>query len=278
MGRARLVNMTSRTVRGCNIAYEYRGVGPDVVWAHGLTQSRALENVQPLIEWAGVEARVLRYDARGHGESDSTLELEGYTWEELAHDQLELTAALGTKTYVAGGASMGCATALHAAVLAPDRIGGLILVIPPTGWESRAAQSEVYEQGAEVVEAYGVEPLIKAGAVIAPPDPLADDPDYRTRRADGLRSWESDRLARAMRGAAGAQLPKRNNIAAIECPTLVLAWTGDATHPSETAEELGDLLPHAEVHIDSTADEVAAWPTLVANFLNPGRVNSDAYP
>lgn len=270
--------MTSRTVRGCKIAYERAGEGPDVAWGHGLTQSRALENAQPLIDWAGVEARVVRYDARGHGESDSTLDLDGYSWEELAQDQLELTTALGIDTYVAAGASMGCATALHAAVLAPDRINGLILVIPPTGWESRAAQSEVYEQGAKVVEAYGVEPLIKAGAVIAPPDPLVDDTGYRTRRADGLRSWDPDRLARAMRGAAGAQLPTRNQISAIECPTLVLAWTGDATHPAETATELGDLLPHAEVHINSTADEIADWTTLVADFLDPGRVNSDAYP
>jgi 3-oxoadipate enol-lactonase len=268
--------MTSRTVRGCKIACVQVGSGPDVVWGHGLTQTRALEDRQPFINWPAIEARVLRYDARGHGESDSTTDLTGYTWESLAQDQLALADEVGIGRYVAGGASMGCATALHAAVLAPERIAGLILVIPPTGWESRAAQAGVYEQGAKAVEAYGVEPVIKAGAAVAPPDPLIDDPNYRSRRADGLRSWDPVRLARAMRGAAGAQLPTRDEIASIACPTLVLAWTGDAVHPAETAVELARLLPHAEVHIDSTAEQLAAWTGRVEESLDTWRVDGNS--
>ena len=133
---------------------------------------------------------------------------------------------------------MGCATALHAAVTAPERVLGLVLVIPPTGWEARADQADVYEQGARVVEASGVEPLIRSGAAMPPPDPFVDDPDHRAHRAAGLRSWDPQRLAHAMRGATRAQLPDREQIAEITCPTLILAWTGDAVHPVATAEEL----------------------------------------
>lgn len=238
------------------------------MWGHGLTQDRELEDQQGLFDWSSAPATVLRYDARGHGESESTSDLDGYSWQQLGADQLELATAVGIDSYVAGGASMGCATALHAAVMAPERITGLVLVIPPTGWEARAGQADVYEQGAKAVEALGVEPLIKAGAAMPPPDPFVGDPDYRTRRAEGLRSWDPIRLAHAMRGATRAQLPDRDQIAAITCPTLILAWTGDAVHPVATAEELAALLPHADVHIASTFEDLTTWPSRVSGFVD----------
>lgn len=239
----------------------------DLVWGHGLTQSRALEDRRGLFDWAAIPASVLRYDARGHGESESTADLDGYSWEQLAHDQLELATELDIDAYIAGGASMGAATALHAAVLAPERILGLVLVIPPTGWEARAGQADVYEQGAKAVEAFGVEPLITAGALVAPPDPFLADPEYRSIRAEGLRSWDPARLAQAMRGATRAQLPDRERIATITCPTSILAWTGDPVHPVATAEQLGRLIPHAEVHLANTADDLTAWGGRVAEFV-----------
>jgi pimeloyl-ACP methyl ester carboxylesterase len=254
-------------VRGAEIAVETSGTGPAFVWGHGLTQSRELEDRRPLVDLAALDARVVRYDARGHGESDSTPGLTGYGWDELARDQLELTSALGIDRYVAAGASMGAATALHAAVIAPDRILGLVLVIPPTGWETRAEQIGVYEQGAALIESGGLERVIAAGALLAPPDPLIDDPDHATRRAEAMRSWDPQRLALAMRGATSAQLPTRAEIETISCPVLVLAWTGDPGHPVSTAAELARLLPHATVHVDSTSDAVASWTDHVAAFL-----------
>lgn len=255
-------------IRGAELAVEQTGAGIDVVWGHGLTQSRALEDRRPLIDLSSIPGRVTRYDARGHGESESTPDLDAYGWDELARDQLELTTALGIERYVAAGASMGAATALHAAVLAPDRIGALVLVIPPTGWETRAEQAALYETGASVLETHGVERLIAAGALVAPPDPLVDDPEFHVRRAQAMRSWDPARLAHAMRGATRAQLPSRDQIGTIVCPALVLAWTGDAGHPVSTAEELQHLLPRAEVHIDATLDGVIGWTRRVADFVS----------
>lgn len=238
------------------------------MWGHGLTQSRELEDRQGVFDWSSVRATVLRYDARGHGDSASTPDLDEYGWSELARDQLMLTALLDIDTYVAAGASMGAATALHATVLAPERIRGLVLVIPPTGWEARSEQADLYEQGANAVEAFGVEPLITAGALVAPPDPFVGDPEYRTRRAAGLRSWDPVRLARAMRGATRAQLPDREQISKIACPTLILAWTGDPVHPLATADELSRLIPHASQHVASTADDLDGWTGLIAGFVH----------
>ena len=275
--------MTSVRVRGCDIEFQKSGSGPDLVWGHGLGQSRELEDRRQMIDWAAVPASVIRYDARGHGTSESTDDLDGYRWDQLALDQLALTDQLGIDRYIAAGASMGCATALHAAVVAPDRIRGLVLVIPPTGWESRAAQTDMYEAGANIVETQGVEPVIRAGALTPPPDPFADDPDFRELGAEGMRSWDPERLARVMRGAARAQLPDRDQIARIRCPTLILAWTGDAVHPTSTARELARLIPGADTHVASTATDLETWAALVGRFVgrvegsDPGRIDGDPH-
>jgi pimeloyl-ACP methyl ester carboxylesterase len=275
--------MTSIRVRGCAIEVDRSGAGPDLIWAHGLGQSRELEDRRAMFDWTGVGASVVRYDARGHGGSESTVDLDSYGWDQLALDQLALADELGIDRYVAAGASMGCATALHAAVTAPERIRGLVLVIPPTGWETRAAQTDMYEAGAQVVETHGVEPVIRASALTPPPDPFADDPLFSELRADAMRSWDPERLTRVMRGAARAQLPERDAISRIECPSLVLAWTGDAVHPTSTADELARLMPGSETHLASTAEDVQSWSSLVAGFVqrversDPWRVDDDTH-
>ncbi len=255
------------TIRGAEIAYEIGGCGPDVIWAHGLSQSRATEYALPLVDWSQVDARLLRYDARGHGMSESTRDLDGYSWDQLARDQLALADYVGFGRYVCAGASMGCGTALWAAVHDPDRIAKLLLVIPPTGWETRAEQAELWETIGQLIETHGVEAMIEARADIAPPDPLVDDPGHRERQARALRSWAPERLALVMRGAGKADLPPRAAVASISAPALILAWTGDVVHPMATADELARLMPNATIQRASTRTELDSWTGLAAAFI-----------
>lgn len=255
------------TVRGAELAWERSGDGPDLIWGHGLSMNRASDDEMALLDWGRLPVRVLRYDARGHGESESTADLEGYSWAELALDQVALADALGLDSFIAAGASMGCGTALHVASVAPERVDRLVLVIPPTGWETRAAQADQWEQSAQIIETRGVETLIAARAQLDPPDPYVGDEVRRERQAAWTRSWDPSRLAHVMRGATRANLPERDAIAKIGAPTLILAWTGDPIHPVTTVDELSVLLPHAEVSIASTAAELATWTDRVAAFL-----------
>lgn len=257
----------STTIGEAVVVHERSGDGRDMIWGHGLTQNRRLEDDAGLFDWSGTPARLLRYDARGHGDTTSTPDLAAYTWAALAQDQLDLADALGIDSFVSGGASMGCATALHAATIQSDRIDALVLVIPPTGWETRAAQVDTYLAGADAIEQRGVEVVIAARAAIAPPDPFADDPSYHERQATGLRSWDPIRLATAFRGAARADLPERDEIAGLSQPALILAWSGDAGHPVSTAEELDQLLPQSTMHIAATSNEVEKWPAIVSEFI-----------
>jgi pimeloyl-ACP methyl ester carboxylesterase len=252
------------------IAYEELGAGlPPVVWGHGLTSSRAAEDRNQLVDFTAltVLTSVLRYDARGHGESQLSSDLAGYGWAEMARDQLALTDHLGYAQYIACGASLGAATALHAIATAPERIVGLVLVIPPTAWDTRSAQVDLYESMAALVERRGADALARAAAALPPPDPLLGREDWRDGRLRTLRAADPVRLATVFKGAATADLPSREQIAAIGVPALVLTWSGDTGHPVSTARELGDLIPHAQVSVASTYDEFASWTDRICEFV-----------
>ncbi len=159
-------------VRGGPLAYDEVGSGRGFLWGHGLSSSRAEEDTTGLLgawPFPGDEARRVRYDARGHGGSPGPADPAAYRWDELARDQLGLADALGIGTYVAAGASMGCATALHAAVLAPERVDALVLVIPPTAWVSRPAQRALYEAGADLIDGEGLAAFAEVSAQAPPP-------------------------------------------------------------------------------------------------------------
>lgn len=260
---------STASVRGVDLVYDLRGNGPDLVWGHGLTSSMTAEDEFGLLDWSRLRLghRVLRYDARGHGGSASSPEPETHHWRELARDQLALADHLGIGRYVAAGASMGSATALHAAVLAPDRLRALVLVVPPTAWSTRAAQTDVYVAMADLVEAGDHATLLRAAATTPPPDPFVDDQRWRERFPEVLRTSDPIELACVLRGAARADLPAPDQVAAIGLPTLILAWTGDPGHPATTAARLQELMPHAELALATTPTGVAAWTERLVAFL-----------
>lgn len=263
------VESGTTVVGDIEIAHEVRGSGPAVVWGHGLTSSMVSEDELGLIDWRAVAAthRLVRYDARGHGASGSTEAPASYSWQQLAIDQLGLLDTLGIEEYVAGGASMGAATALHAAVSAPERIRAMVLMIPPTGWATRAAQAGRYRAIADLVEAGDHKTLLTAAAAIPPPDPLADEPRWTNRFAELLATADPIRLARVFRGATTADLPAEDAVAAIDVPVLILAWTGDPGHPASAAARLQELMPHADLALAATPDGLRTWTARIAEFL-----------
>jgi pimeloyl-ACP methyl ester carboxylesterase len=162
---------------------------------------------------------------------------------------------------------MGCGTALHAAVLGRERVRALVLALPPTGWEARAAQAATWELIAKMIEDQGVEALVTSRAELEPPDPYKGDTQRRDQQASAVRAWDPGRLALVMRGATEANLPERAALAQIGVPALILAWTGDPIHPVSTAEELAALIPDAELHVASTASDMDDWTAHTNTFL-----------
>ncbi|MDQ4133845.1 MAG: alpha/beta hydrolase [Actinomycetota bacterium] len=227
------------------------------VWAHGLGSSVAHEDAQGLFDWAPVYqvAKVVRYDARGHGETPAIqFDDRAYRWPAGVDDMLR---AVESGPFVAGGAGMGCATALYTALRAPRRAHGLVLMTPPVAWEARAEEARRYEAAARMVEEHGVAAWLES---------LGDEvaPSWR----ESVLAMEEKVLPGLLRGAAVSDLPTREEVRSIVMPALVLARTGDPGHPVAVAEELADLLVLSELHVADKADSVRAWPGLVRDFLN----------
>lgn len=258
--------MTDRllTRPGSQTAYSVEGSGPLVVSAHGLTMSRAAvaaagQSFAPLAQRGRT---VVEYDARGHGRSTGRPLADDYTWPALADDLLALLDEVSPGAAVdAVGASMGCATILHAVVSAPERFRRLVLVIPPTAWETRAAIASGYEMQARLVEQKGIDGLMAFSAGFPNPPALPADLVLRPDISEEL-------LPTVFRGAALSDLPPRARLAGIAQPTLILAWAGDPGHPLSTSDELLAVLPDAELRVAESPDDVDDWVDLADEFLS----------
>ena len=117
---------------------------------------------------------------------------------------------------------------------------------------------------ADLIEGGRLESVLAAGRELPPPDPFVGLERWADRSAPRLRGFEPVRLATLFRGAAGADLPAPDQIAALDIPTLILAWTGDPGHPASTAERLAELLP--EVDAQAVVD-IACGQGIVARYL-----------
>jgi len=247
------------------LSHEVLGHGPAFVWGHGLTSSRASEDKLPLLRWATITdagRQVVRYDAAGHGQTGGPPEASAYEWPQLATDLLALLDELGLDRVDVGGASMGCATTLHAAVRTPDRFDRLVLVIPPTAWETRAEQGDIYRAGAELAEQHGKDAWLAAAAE-APRIPLFADLPPTPPAADipePLLPW-------VLRGAAASDLPSPDEIAGLPHAALILAWAGDPGHPESTAERLHELIADSELRVATTLEDLFTWSAAIADFL-----------
>jgi pimeloyl-ACP methyl ester carboxylesterase len=257
-------------VRGVELAVESSGDGTPVLWGHGLTSSMASEAVMGL----GLSSmpdgyRLVRYDARGHGESGASADPEDYGYPSLAADQLALADALGIDRFVTGGMSMGTGTALHVAVRAPERVRALVLGLPPTGWEGRAARGAEYRDRGRLLREEGREALLDQvmGESLAPIfEPFAEAVEAGIR--ERYESYDVEVLAPLLTGIGASDLPDPEAIAELTMPVLVLAWKGDPVHPEATAVRLQELLPQAEVVIADDLKQVLGWRDRAVAFLD----------
>jgi 2-hydroxy-6-oxonona-2,4-dienedioate hydrolase len=117
-------------VEGLGLHYQQLGRlapdGRDLVLVHGLAADLAFWylGAAPYLAAAGGD-RITMYDLRGHGLSDTAD--HGYTTAALARELLALLDRLRLRRTVLIGHSYGAAIALHAAVLNPPRVAGVVI-------------------------------------------------------------------------------------------------------------------------------------------------------
>ena len=166
---------------------------------------------------------------------------------------------------------MGCATSIYAALQAPERIRGLVLMCPPTGWESRPEQAAMYRKMAQIGGLLGGKLLARLlGTRLANMLPawlLEGRPEAVDAISIGISAQSRKTLKNLFRGAAQTDLPEHNSVASLTMPILILAWSDDPAHPLSTARTLHDLLPDSTLVIARSYADLQKWPELVQQFL-----------
>jgi sigma-B regulation protein RsbQ len=117
-------------IRDASLAVEQSGGGDvDLVLIHGFQNNRFAWD--PFVERIDPDRyRVTRFDHVGCGASSRPAQWSRCTIDEYARDLAALCDALELRAPVLVGHSLGGATAIRAALNAPDRFAGLVLVAP----------------------------------------------------------------------------------------------------------------------------------------------------
>jgi pimeloyl-ACP methyl ester carboxylesterase len=261
------------------IAYDLVGVGPLVVLAHGIGDSRhSYRFVAPALVAAGY--RVANVDIRGCGES--SLGWDGYSRTDIAGDLVALVRHLGGPAVIIGQSISGGAATVAAAT-APDVITGVIELAPFTRAQStdlggllrvRRFRSG-YAQMALVVVRGRLKNWMKYLDVAYPTKP-ADWPAELARIERNLsepgRMQALQEMCKSDPSDAGAQL------AHVTCPVLVIEGSLDPDWADPRAEGariiaelptgLGELAvidgaghyPHAQTPTSSSPCRYRSWP------------------
>src|SRR6185312_4187164 len=120
--------MPKLKVNGLTLHVQQAGEGPDVVLIHGLTGDLSIWFLCKAMSELARTHCVTAFDLRGHGYSD--VPPSGYTSADQAGDVLALMDEIGADRAKLVGHSFGAVIALHAAVLAPDRVESIVLSDP----------------------------------------------------------------------------------------------------------------------------------------------------
>ena len=139
-------------VPGARLAYEVTGDGPAVVLVHGFGLDMRMWD--PQAANLAPRSRVLRYDCRGFGASGPFDPATPYTH---AGDLLALLDHCGIGQAVLAGLSFGGRIVLQAALAAPDRVAGLVLldaVLDGVPWDPESAAG--LEEAARQARVHGL--------------------------------------------------------------------------------------------------------------------------
>jgi pimeloyl-ACP methyl ester carboxylesterase len=228
---------------------ETRGTGPAVVLAHGFGGSARNFRVQ--MRSLADACKVVSYDARGHARSEAPAGEDAYEFERLVDDFERVAEQTGEERVIAGGVSLGAATALGFALRRPERVRGLLLA-SVTGEAERRDWAKDF---AEAIERDGLE---AAGERFVWGSRSRFDPAGAKLIRLGLLEHPPHALAGILKRTL-ALLPdpvaSAGALAGAEFASLVVAG-GDDQRALEPSEKLARILPRAELLVIPNAGHV----------------------
>jgi pimeloyl-ACP methyl ester carboxylesterase len=225
---------------GVNLYYEVHGSGPAMLLTHGF--SATTEMWKPNIAALSRQYRLILWDMRGHGQSDSPNDRYQYSADLTVGDMDALLDACGEKQAILGGHSLGGFMSLAYHLLHPERIKALMLFDTGPGYkkdDARAGWNKRAEGIAKNFEEKGLEALGRSAEVLA----------CTHRSAQGL--------AFAARGML-AQRDGRviSALESLKAPTLVLVGDRDDAYFAAT-DYMANKIPGARKVVIPNAGHAA---------------------
>ena len=245
--------------------------GKPIVLLHGLSLSSAAWHYQ-LMDLAD-DFRVIAVDFRGHGRS--TPGSEGYGLKHLSRDLATVLEHLDLRDAIVVGHSMGGMVIMRLCIDVPsvqrERLAGVVLV-------STAAGQLLTPYGMAALARFTVPAVRRSTAWLGrvPEGRLlpASDLAFLVTRA-GLGRDAAPEHVELTRTLMAATSPKaiaeslrslvdhdvRDQLSAVDVPTIVVVGTHDILTPTRMAREIAQHLPHAELVV---LDGVGHMPMLEA--------------
>jgi 3-oxoadipate enol-lactonase len=187
--------------------------------------------------------RILRYDTRGHGDSDAPP--GPYTLEMLADDVARLCDALDVERVHFCGVSLGGQIAQTFALAHPQRLASLTLV--NSTCEYGEDQLALWRERADTALREGIQ------AIHAPLMARWFSGDAARRQIPGYR-YMDEAIARfspqsfAAASAAMCMLDTAARLPEIAVPSMVVAAPDDPGAPRAVSEKMARLIPDCELH------------------------------
>jgi pimeloyl-ACP methyl ester carboxylesterase len=228
---------------GHRLEYTEYGSGDRwVVLLHGQLMPRRMH--QPLARrLAAAGAHVVTVDLLGHGRSDRPEDPLLYSMTAFAEQVVALLDALEAPQAVVGGTSLGANVSLEVAVLAPDRVRGLIVEMPVL---DNAVEAGILAFAPLLFVSRFLPAAVTAVRWAAHSVPRGIVPFWAGVALDTL-SQRPGAMAAAIHGIFfGRVAPSSKQRRAIELPAMVVGHDHDPIHPAADAAMLADELPHAE--------------------------------
>jgi 3-oxoadipate enol-lactonase len=255
--------MPTAAVNGTQVSYaDSGGDGPAVVLSHGYLMDASMFDAQ--VASLAPEYRVITWDQRGHG---GTLAPGPFSYWDSARDVLALLDHLGIGEAVLGGMSQGGFLSLRAAVLAPQRVRGLVLIDSQAGTEAEASRP-AYEQLHQTWLDQGPEAVQEIVATL-----ILGPGQWDTWYAKWAEQYAKGPGTVRQLTWAFRCLMDRDDIAGrlgeVTCPALIVHGGEDAAIPLARAEQLRDGLagPTTFALIDGAPH--------ASNVTHPDAVNAE---
>ena len=151
---------------GVSLYYEVHGDhGPVVLLTHGYSSTAQMWSGQ--VEVIAKDHRLVTWDMRGHGQSDSPDDPALYSEAHTIADMAALLDAVGTPRAIIGGLSLGGYMSLAFNRVHPDRVDALLIIDTGPGYkndEARAGWNKTSLRTAERYETEGLGLLSTASA------------------------------------------------------------------------------------------------------------------